>query len=135
MRLTPSSALPSLKPCSTWANTVASRESASAAETVFSPPATISVARRDMRPASTIWRLAIEICEAGALTSDRERTTSSIWNSRRGTRAVNCAAVSARLSTSSSDWLIRSAAAAIGVQVSVTLARALLTPMALLSPS
>ena len=114
---------------------MASRESASAADTVFSPPATISVTRRDMRSASTIWRLAIEICEAGALASDSARTTSSSWKARRGTRAMNWPAVSARLSTCSSDAVMVSAAVAIGVQVSDTFSRALATPRAFGSPS
>jgi hypothetical protein len=123
--------LPSRKPCSTAENTPASRDSASAADTAFSPPATISVTRRDILSASTSWRLAIEICEAGALASDSERTTSSSWKASRGTREMNCPAVSARLSTCSSAALMVSAAWDIGSQVSVTFSSALATPRAL----
>ena len=45
---TPMSGLPCFKPVSTWPNTAESRDSASAAETAFSPPARTSVTWRDM---------------------------------------------------------------------------------------
>ena len=133
-RLTPISSLPFFRPASTCPNTTESRESASAAVTARSPPARISVTRRDMRSASTIWRLARLICEAGAPASDMARTTSSSRAEICGMRPVKLAAVSLRLTIWSWLLMIRSASWAILVQMVVTFFKALLTPAWLTLP-